>query len=180
MPPEFLAGSLQNDRAGAEAMPGVTASPEWFDEPAIIKIMLDKVQREPSIQVWSIRGMVLRSQKRMIGHLGFHSKPDPVYLRELAPGGIEIGYTVYPEFRRQGYALEAVRALIAWAYQEHQVERFVLSISPENTPSLRIAERLGFIQIGSHIDEEDGLENIYLLRYPGEQDDAHPEPALIF
>jgi [ribosomal protein S5]-alanine N-acetyltransferase len=37
----------------------------------------------------------------------------------------------------------------------------VLSISPDNTPSLRLAAALGFKKIGSHVDEDDGVEDIY-------------------
>jgi len=41
----------------------------------------------------------------------------------------------------------------------------VVSIRPDNIPSRRLAERFGFNRIGSHIDDEDGLEDIYELRY---------------
>jgi RimJ/RimL family protein N-acetyltransferase len=37
----------------------------------------------------------------------------------------------------------------------------VVSIRPDNIASRRLAEQLGFKQIGSHVDEEDGLEDIY-------------------
>ncbi|MBX3014580.1 MAG: hypothetical protein KF832_23880 [Caldilineaceae bacterium] len=42
--------------------------------------------------------------------------------------------------------------------------RFILSISPENQPSLRIAAHFGFVKIGSQLDEEDGVEEIYERR----------------
>ena len=41
------------------------------------------------------------------------------------------------------------------------MRRFLLSISPENAPSLALAEKLGFRKIGSKIDEEDGPEEIW-------------------
>jgi RimJ/RimL family protein N-acetyltransferase len=69
-------------------------------------------------------------------------------------------------FRRQGYAQEACEALLMkWAYEERQVTRFVVTTRPNNTPSIRLAEHFGFRRIGSHIDEVDGLEDIYLLEY---------------
>jgi RimJ/RimL family protein N-acetyltransferase len=101
----------------------------------------------------------------MVGHIGFHTQPGADYLRELAPGGIEYGYTVFSAFRRQGYAREACEALMQWAYQAHQVTRFVVSIRPDNIPSRRLADQLGFKRIGSHVDEEDGLEDIYEVHY---------------
>ena len=47
-----------------------------------------------------------------------------------------------------------------WAHQVHGVTRFVLSIRPDNTASQALAAGLGFVRIGSHIDEVDGLEDI--------------------
>lgn len=101
----------------------------------------------------------------MVGHLGFHTPPDPDYLREFAPGAVEFGYSVYAPFRRQGYAREACAALMQWAFEQHQVKRFVVTIQPNNIASVRLAETFGFRRIGSHVDEVDGLEDIYLLEY---------------
>jgi RimJ/RimL family protein N-acetyltransferase len=52
-----------------------------------------------------------------------------------------------------------------WARDEHGITEFVVSISPGNTPSLRLAASLGFVKVGSHIDEVDGLEDIFRLTY---------------
>jgi RimJ/RimL family protein N-acetyltransferase len=43
------------------------------------------------------------------------------------------------------------------------VERFILSISPDNHPSTALARSFGFQQFGEQIDEEDGLELLYRL-----------------
>jgi RimJ/RimL family protein N-acetyltransferase len=105
----------------------------------------------------------------MIGRIGFHSAPGPDYLESLEPwpigrGAVEFGYTIFPEFTGNGYATEASIALMHWARETHGVRRFVLSISPENPASLRIAAKLGFVRIGEHMDPEDGLEHV--LVYP--------------
>lgn len=70
----------------------------------------------------------------------------------------------FAPFRRQGYATEACAALMDWA-QQQGVTRFILSISPQNEPSLRIAAHFGFVKVGSQIDEEDGIEDIYERRF---------------
>ena len=101
--------------------------------------------------------MVVRAIGRpMAGHIGFHGPPDVV-------GRAEMGYTVFPPFRRQGYAMEAAKAMMEWARGRHGVTRFYLSISPENEASLAIAAKLGFRQVGEQIDEEDGLEIVFEL-----------------
>jgi RimJ/RimL family protein N-acetyltransferase len=96
----------------------------------------------------------------MVGSIAFHMAPAPEPVRPLGPGGVEFGYTIFAPFRRQGYATEACQGLMMWA-QQQGVTRFILSVSPANEPSLRIAAHFGFVKIGAQMDEEDGLEEIY-------------------
>jgi RimJ/RimL family protein N-acetyltransferase len=107
--------------------------------------------------------MALRGQRQMVGQIGFHTKPGAAYLKPYAPEGVEFGYSVFPPFRRQGYAREACRALMRWAHEQQQVSAFVVTIAPENEPSRRLALQLGFERIGAHVDEEDGPEDIFRL-----------------
>jgi RimJ/RimL family protein N-acetyltransferase len=106
----------------------------------------------------------------MVGYIGFHTRPAPDYLQAIAPGGIELGYTIFTPFRRQGLAREACEGLMEWARAEHGLTCFVVSIRPDNIPSLRLAQDFGFQRVGSHIDEEDGPEDILVLGCP----EGHP------
>lgn len=104
-----------------------------------------------------MRAIVLRDPARQFaGHIGFHVGPD-------AEGSVEVGYTVFPVFRGMGVATEATLGLIAWA-REQGVQKVIASIAPTNTPSLRVAEKLGFVQTGTQWDEEDGEELVFELR----------------
>ena len=161
--PAFLEASLAGDVAAAEGLLGLTIPADWFDNAGLLQMRLDQLRQDPGLQPWLLRVMALRADKTVIGHIGCHTRPDPDYLRELAPGGVEFGYSVFPPYRRLGYATEACMGLMQWAHNEEGVDRFVLSISPKNEPSLRLAARFGFHRISSHIDEEDGPEDIYLL-----------------
>ena len=125
---------------------------------------LSQLMRDPDLAGWLLRAMIRRRDSTMIGHIGFHSRPGPEYLRDLAPTGVEIGYTVFAPFRRNGYASEAVSGLLAWAIAEHGVTEFVASVSPQNDASLGLIRKLGFHKIGRHVDPVDGPEDIYLLR----------------
>lgn len=40
----------------------------------------------------------------------------------------------------------------------------VLSISPTNQPSRQIAQHFGFVQVGTVEDEEDGPEDLFVLK----------------
>jgi RimJ/RimL family protein N-acetyltransferase len=130
----------------------------------VITRRLAQLLADPSMQPWLLRAIGLRHTGTMVGHIGFHARPGADYLRELAPGGVEFGYTIFAPFRRRGYAREACRALMDWARREHGVTRFVVSIGPTNVASIALAQQLGFRRIGSHIDEVDGPEQIFERR----------------
>jgi [ribosomal protein S5]-alanine N-acetyltransferase len=165
MTPEFMQAAFDGDLATAEATIGLTIPTDWLEEPdSWMRIRLEQLRADPGLQPWLLRAIGLRSERLMIGHIGFHTRPGADYLADLSPGGVEFGYTIFTRFRRQGYAREAAQALMGWAAREQGVTRFVVSISPQNLPSLGLAQQLGFQRIGSHIDEEDGPEDIFELR----------------
>ncbi len=159
--PEFLRASLAGDRSEAERLLGSALPSLWPDSAGTLRLRLRQLEADPALQPWLLRGMVLRATNRVIGRIGFHDRPGAESLRELSPGGVELGYTVDPEYRRQGFATEAAGALMQWARSEHGITRFVVSISQENAPSLGLAAKFGFRKIGSHVDEEDGPEDIF-------------------
>ena len=105
----------------------------------------------------------------MVGHFGFHTQPGAEYLEPYSPGAVEFGFTVFPPFRRRGFAREASLAMMQWAGEVHGIRKFVVSICPDNIASLGLAAQLGFVKIGHHIDEVDGWEDIFELRWPRER-----------
>lgn len=72
----------------------------------------------------------------------------------LEPGEVNVGYYLFPDARRKGYASRAVELLLI--YLSHHTEHTIatLVIRRENIRSLRLADRLGFVQIG---ELEEGL-----------------------
>ncbi len=57
--------------------------------------------------------------------------------------GFEVGWGIAKEFRGKGYALEAARATIDWAFSTFEIDRVIHSIDRENTASQAVARRLG-------------------------------------
>jgi RimJ/RimL family protein N-acetyltransferase len=69
------------------------------------------------------------------------------FRREIEPSivGIpEAGWVFAGSAHGKGYASEAMRAVLAWGETRFGNDRSVCLIDPENAPSLRLAERLGF------------------------------------
>jgi len=160
MTPAFLEVAIGGDQSQAEHLLGVPIPANWWPVSPHVQSRLEQAQRNPALEPWLGRAIVLRAAQTMLGSIAFHMAAEPEPVRPLGPGGVEFGYTIFAPFRRQGYATEASQALMGWA-QQQGVTRFVLSISPQNQPSLRIAAHFGFVKIGSQMDEEDGLEDIY-------------------
>lgn len=73
-----------------------------------------------------------KDDNQMVGHISFHHMaPDPD-LVEYAQAAAELGYTVEPMYRRQGYARESAVAMMEWAARQHGVRDFIVTISPDN------------------------------------------------
>ena len=74
---------------------------------------------------------------------------------------VEVGYSIDPQYRRQGYARAALRALVDRATAEPRVTTVRASVSPDNVASRDLVLSEGFIAVGEQIDEEDGPEIVY-------------------
>jgi RimJ/RimL family protein N-acetyltransferase len=56
---------------------------------------------------------------------------------------VEVGYHFAREHWGQGYATEAAAACVRLAFEVLRVPRVIALVRPENTPSARVAQRLG-------------------------------------
>jgi aminoglycoside 6'-N-acetyltransferase len=60
----------------------------------------------------------------------------------------EIGYTLAAEFQGHGYASEAVRGVLGFAFERVGLHRITAGADPRNLPSIRLLERLAFRREG--------------------------------
>jgi RimJ/RimL family protein N-acetyltransferase len=159
--PELVAAILDGARDELE----FTVPDDWPDDHdrRFLAFRLRQMGDEPARGPWLVRAIVLPESRELIGHVGFHGPPGINSLR--AADAVEIGYTIFPGHRRNGYATEAVEALLDWG-RAQGIRRFVASVGPGNEPSLRIARRLGFVEVGRHWDDEDGEELEFELAEP--------------
>ncbi|HTB86619.1 MAG TPA: GNAT family N-acetyltransferase [Steroidobacteraceae bacterium] len=85
-----------------------------------------------------------------VGQCGFKGPPDP-------SGMVEIAYGVAPDQAGKGYATEAARALVAYAFSLDQVKLVRAHTLPASNASKRVLAKCGF-QFTAEIDDpEDGL-----------------------
>lgn len=145
----LLAGSLES---AGEVM-GMTLPDVYLTQGWLWRYRLDQMRADPDSVPWLVRAVYGRPAETVVGHAGFHGRPD-------ADGMVEIGYAIVPEFRRRGYARAAVGELLAYAAANGaRVVR--ASVSPENVASLALIRSYGFAHVGEQWDERDGRELIF-------------------
>lgn len=104
-----------------------------------------RLLRAPGL--WAILGygywaVEERDSGLFVGDVGFGD-----FRREMEPsiaGLPEIGWVLSPAIYGKGYATEAVSAALAWADAHLDAAETVCIIDPDNTASLRVAEKTGF------------------------------------
>ena len=93
---------------------------------------------------WAIRE---KHSNRFLGEIGFKQ-----FRRSLDPALDalpEAGWVLAPWGRRQGFATEAVRAMLTWADNCPAWPETLCMIDPENGPSLRIASTSGYVELAA-------------------------------
>jgi len=58
------------------------------------------------------------------------------------------GYELARHAQGHGYMTEALQAVFAWTFDAMAVERIEAQVHPQNTPSLALLKRLGFVEEG--------------------------------
>jgi RimJ/RimL family protein N-acetyltransferase len=129
------------------------------------------------VGMWSLVGMgpwavELKSDGRMIGHCGFFQ-----FNRDIEPlilGEPEMGWIFDRSVHGQGIAFEACGAALQWAEREIAAQSYPAIIDLENSPSMKLAERLGFVR------QPDGVYRdapIAFFRRPGRLPTAAATPS---
>ena len=101
------------------------------------------------VGMWSLVGMgpwavELKADGRMVGHCGFFQ-----FNRDMEPpilGEPEMGWIFDRSVHGQGIAFEACAAALDWAEREIGAASYPAIIDVENVPSMKLAEKLGFVR----------------------------------
>jgi RimJ/RimL family protein N-acetyltransferase len=98
-----------------------------------------------------------RGGGRIVGDVGLS-------VADGEPGVIKVGYTIDPAFQGLGYATEAIRALVEYAFETLGAEVVRAHASAENAPSIRVAEKIG-MRLVERVEHREGDEVWYGVRY---------------
>lgn len=154
---ESLVAELQNREALHHVL-GVAVPANWppplYDRPAT-EYSLNYLKQNPDAKDWIFWYIILKENPIVIGITGFKGKP-------LPDGTVEVGYSVCEQFQRNGYASEAVGALIKLAFSHDEVQRVIAETLPDLLPSIKVMEKNGLKFIGN--GSEDGVIRYELKR----------------
>jgi RimJ/RimL family protein N-acetyltransferase len=90
----------------------------------------------------------------VIGDIGFHAPPDEL-------GELSVGFGVVPAARRRGYAVEALRALLAWALDQPEVRAVHADTDLVNLASQRVLQGAGM-----RVVADEGDRKVYEIHAP--------------
>ena len=107
--------------------------------------MLEGCLTHPDQWDWYAMWMIEKTDGTHIGDLCFKG------LKES--GNPEIGYGILDELQGQGYATEAVKLALKWAFGYPEVFAVEAEADPENVASQKVLEKCGF-QATGEIGEE--------------------------
>jgi ribosomal-protein-alanine N-acetyltransferase len=124
---------------------------EWLDWSISNVTALERLYQPP----YGDRAVVLKTDGILIGSVGLVPSYGPFdklpFFRERHSQSassyftpqIGLFWVIAEPHQRQGYAVEAARALIQFAFQELNLKHIVATTEYENLPSTRVMERLG-------------------------------------
>lgn len=123
---------------------------EFLTGPEVSTDFLERLNRSPAPDPWKDGFGVLHITENVI--IGFCSFTGP----PTAEGMVEIAYGIAPGFQGRGYATEAARAIMAYAFATGKVRTIQAHTLPQDNASTRVLSKCGFKMIGEVIHPEDG------------------------
>jgi len=158
---ELVAVTVQLAQAETDNLPALahlldtptpTSWPPPLNDEHSRQYFLASLQKAEARDVgWNLWFCVRREPRELNGNAGFKGSPKD--------GLVEIGYSMLETHQRHGYATEAVRGLLSWAFQNPEVQRVVADTLPGLTLSVRVMEKSGFAFVGDG-PVEDGTRTI--------------------
>lgn len=100
-----------------------------------------RLREDPANETWTIRAIIERDDRAIVGHIGAHRAPGP-------DRTVEVGYTVAPSRRRRAIGTEALVGLVDAIDASGAADRVIATTTLRNTASIALARKAGFAPAG--------------------------------
>jgi ribosomal-protein-alanine N-acetyltransferase len=163
---ELDAEDLRTDK-----MESVRERAKWLQWSVLNYKQLAKLNQPP----YGDRAIVLKSTGQLIGSCGFvpsfnafEQMPNfDEYVGSGIPGRYspEVGlfYAISPSHQQQGYASEAARALVDYAFRELHLKRIIATTDDDNLGSIGVMRKLGMRIEKNPLEEPEWLQVVGVL-----------------
>ena len=132
--PEDLAGLYRlYEESDTRYIDPLSEDPD--EELVILKNYIHYIYGFYGFGLWAV---CLKETGELIGRCGLHV----MFIAD--DGEYELGYMVSKPYEGQGYAAEAVRAILEYAKEDLEAPRVVVKIHKDNERSIQFAKHLGF------------------------------------
>jgi [ribosomal protein S5]-alanine N-acetyltransferase len=115
-------------------------SPKDYEIHGFIKSYLTDLKDDTSLLGWGVWFVIEKESGRIIGDIGFKGKP--------VDETVEVGYGIIPSAQDKGYATEAVKEIIDWAFSTNLVRKVIAECSDDNIASINVLEKLNLVRTG--------------------------------
>ncbi|HDR7707769.1 MULTISPECIES: GNAT family N-acetyltransferase [Bacillus] len=96
---------------------------------------VENVKQDVALLPWGAWYVLRKEDDSVLGDIGFKGGPNENQT-------VEIGYGFIEKYWNQGYATEAVKELIDWAFKTGEVETIIAETLLDNYSSMRVLEKL--------------------------------------
>lgn len=130
-------------------LPGPRWAPGYPLDSTLVSLAILAGGADPEHAVFGHFQILLRDRQEVIGDVGFQGAPD-------ALGEVSINYAIVPSERGNGYATEAVAALLHWALEQPEIRVIRAESNVGNHASHHVLET-----VGMHHTLDDGDRRTY-------------------
>jgi ribosomal-protein-alanine N-acetyltransferase len=148
---EFLA-SLYSDPVVMEHIHDGPIPPEEGLQHARIDVQM--AEHRHFTGMWAVE---LRGERTVLGWVSLAK------LRGVDRDDLQLGYQFSPAYWSHGYATEAMKCLLDYAFDKLGVDRVLALVRPANVRSVRVLKKLGYVHLRKCRDNSSQWCDVYRL-----------------
>jgi RimJ/RimL family protein N-acetyltransferase len=129
---------------------GVNVPKKWTEFRDTFTPSYHRWKAHPPLRDWWVYLIIYKPDNQLIGSCGYKGEPD-------SNGVVEIGYEIMPSHRGKGLGTETAKGLLDHAFRQSGVQKVIAHTLPEENPSARLLEKIGFAQTEDVNDPDEGF-----------------------